>query len=173
MIQIPIANTEDGSNFHSAKIFIETLVNANNENSKTDSRYENQPTILSSNHLLGSSFLQINTSSGRLIRRDKEKLIHKNEKINNCQPTATKQRKTNKYHAKNWHHSYIPSHNEFLGNFKLLLQIKLTHQQRYSKLSLQMISCNTRIESIYYEKLKRSHNFDIDVGTRNAFYYFT
>ena len=69
---------------------------------------------------------------------------------------------------KNWHHSYIPSHNEFLGNLKLLLQIKLTHQQRYSKLSLQMISCNTRIESMYYEKLKRSHNF----GTRKAFYYF-
>ena len=76
MIQIPIANTEDGSNFHSAKIFIETLVNANNENSKINSRYENQPTgdatVLSSNHLLGSAFLQINNSSGRLIRRDKE-----------------------------------------------------------------------------------------------------
>ena len=48
-----------------AKIFIEPLVNANNEKGKNGSEDENQPTgdaiILRGNKLLGSVFLQINT----------------------------------------------------------------------------------------------------------------
>ena len=75
---------EDYSNFQLAKIFIQPPVNANNENSNTDSGDVNQPTgdasILLDNQLLRSAVLQINTLSGPVIKEDKEELSNKNKK---------------------------------------------------------------------------------------------
>ena len=88
---------EDYSNFRSAKIFIQPLVNANNENSNIHSGDVNQPTgdasILLGNKLLRSVVLQINTLSGPVIKEGKEELSNKNEKIGSCQPKATKKKK--------------------------------------------------------------------------------
>ena len=80
-------------------------MNTNNENGDIDSGNENQPivdaSILSGNQLSGSTVLQIITPFGGVMRGDEEKLSNKNEKIDNCQPKASKQSKTNNHHANN------------------------------------------------------------------------
>ena len=77
------SDSEDDSNFQSAKIFTQLPVDTNNEKIDIDSGDENQPTgdasILSGNLLLGSDVLQVNTPSGRIIKEDEEKLSNKNE----------------------------------------------------------------------------------------------
>lgn len=92
-------------------------MNANFEKSNIDSGDEHQPTgdgnILSDNQQLGSAVLQIKASSGQEIRGHEEGLINKTEKLDNCQPKATKQIKTNNLHVSNWHLSDIRSYNEF------------------------------------------------------------
>ena len=59
-VSIDNSDSEDDRNFQSAKIFIEPLVDSNNEKSKIDAGDENQPTgdaiILSGNLLLSFWF---------------------------------------------------------------------------------------------------------------------